>query len=89
MEYPLYKNENSYYLIINKAINYNIALEFTTFSTIIISNEKLAKYSLIEFNEENLNDFGINNLIIFDNKIYQFNNWLDVFNYYKRFKNNL
>ena len=42
MEYPLYKNDNNYYLIINKAINYNLAIEFNTFNNILISNNKLS-----------------------------------------------
>ena len=32
MDYPLYMNDNNYYIITNKAINYNVALEFDTFS---------------------------------------------------------
>ena len=52
MDYPLYMNDNNYYLIINKGINYNIALEFNTFNNIFINNDDLSKYLYIEFNEE-------------------------------------
>lgn len=92
MEYNLYLNNNNYFLITNKAINFSIALEFKTFNNKIISNEELEKYSLVEFNEENLNivlkylnidlnDIKHNNYIKINNKIFKFNNWLDVFNY--------
>jgi hypothetical protein len=82
MDYPLYMNDNNYYLIINKGINYNIALEFNTFNNIFINNEDLSKYLYIEFNEENLKEF-LN--IEVDNNIYKFNNWLDVFKFYKEY----
>jgi hypothetical protein len=92
MDYPLYKDDNKYYLITCKAINYNIAVEFDTFKNLFISNDKLANLSFIEFNEENLMMFDIYDFILFDDKIYRFNNWLDVFEYFKNrklFKNNL
>jgi len=92
MDYPLYLNDDKYYIIINNAISYNIGLEIKTSNKIFISNELLSNYLLIEFNEENLNnvldDLNINrknpncNNILFNNKIYKFNNWIDVFNYY-------
>ena len=59
---------------------------------IFISNDKLANLSLIEFNEENLKMFDLYDFILIDDKIYRFNNWLDVFEYFKNrklFKNNL
>lgn len=87
MEYPLYfnNNENKYYLIINEAVNYNIAIEFETFTNSLISNETLFNFIYIDFNEENLNNFFKEfNLSISNNKkFYRFNNWLDVFNFYK------
>ena len=92
MDYPLYKDNNKYYLITCKAINYNIAVEFDTFKNLFISNDKLANLSFIEFNKENLMMFDIYDFILFDDKIYRFNNWLDVFEYFKNrklFKNNL
>lgn len=82
MNYSLYKNDDIYYLIINKAINYNIAVDITTFSNILISNEVLSKFNLIDFNEENLKEILIYlNIDIVNHRI--FNNWLDVINYYK------
>jgi|688.fasta_scaffold1272195_3 hypothetical protein len=92
MDYHLYKDNNKYYLITCKAINYNIAVEFDTFKNLFISNDKLANLSLIEFNEENLKMFDLYDFILIDDKIYRFNNWLDVFEYFKNrklFKNNL
>jgi hypothetical protein len=89
MDYPLYMNDDSkYYIIINKGINYNIALEFITFNNILISNDDLSKFIYIEFNEDNLNKFlniKFDNYIKYNNKIYKFNNWLDVFNFYKEY----
>lgn len=84
MEYPLYFIDNNYYLIINKATYYNIAIQFETFNNLLISNEILSNSIYIEFNKENLNNFikKINTLINND-KIDIFNNWLEVFNYYK------
>lgn len=85
MEYPLYfNNDNKYYLIINQAINFNIAIEFETFNNLLISNETLSNYIYIEFNDENLNKF-LNEFKLFsyNNKFYRYNNWLDVFEFYK------
>jgi hypothetical protein len=85
MDYPLYTNNNNYYIIINKAINYNVALEFNTFSNILISNEDLSQFLYIEFNEKNLKEF-LNIYSYSYNYInYKFNNWLDVFNFYKEY----
>jgi hypothetical protein len=90
MDYPLYMNDNNYYIITNKAINYNVALEFDTFSNILISNEDLSQFLYIEFNEKNLKEF-LNMYSYNYNYInYKFNNWLDVFNFTKNiYKNNL
>jgi len=54
MDYPLYMNKDKYFLIINKALNYSIAIEFDTFNNILISNDIISNSFLIEFNEENL-----------------------------------
>jgi hypothetical protein len=86
MDYPLYMNKDKYFLIINKALNYSIAIEFDTFNNILISNDIISNSFLIEFNEENLKNLlniDYDNFIINNNKICRFNNWLDVFNYYK------
>lgn len=84
MEYPLYFIDNNYYLIINKAIYYNIAIQFETFNNLLISNEILSNSIYIEFNKENLNNFIKKfNTFINNDKIDIFNNWLEVFNYYK------
>jgi len=84
MEYPLYFIDNNYYLIINKAIYYNIAIQFETFNNLLISNEILSNSIYIEFNKENLNNFIKKfNTLINNDKIDIFNNWLEVFNYYK------
>jgi hypothetical protein len=86
MDYPLYMNKDKYFLIINKALNYSIAIDFDTFNNILISNDIISNSVLIEFNEENLKkilNIDYDNFIINNNKICRFNNWLDVFNYYK------
>jgi len=86
MEYMLYfnNNDNKYYLIINKAINYNIVIEFETFNKLLVSNETLSNFIYIEFNEDNLNIFLKEfKLSSYNKKFYRFNNWLDVFNFYK------
>ena len=84
MEYPLYFIDNNYYLIINKALYYNIAIQFETFNNLLISNEILSNSIYIEFNKENLNNFIKKfNTLINNDKIDIFNNWLEVFNYYK------
>lgn len=96
MNYPLYIKNDNYYLITNKGVNYNIALEFTTFNNKIISNEDLNELKMIDFNEENikilmknfnmdLSDFENYNFIKIKNNIYKINNWLDVFNLCARF----
>jgi len=86
MEYPLYfnNNNNKYFIIINQAINFNLVLEFETFNKLLISNEILSNSTFIDFNDENLNKF-LNefNILLNNNKIYRFNNWLEVFEYYK------
>jgi hypothetical protein len=82
MEYLLYfnNNDNKYYLIINKAINFNIAIEFETFNKLLISNEILSNSKYIEFNEDNLNNF----LKEFNfSKLYRFTSWIEVFEFYK------
>lgn len=84
MEYPLYFNNNNYYLIINEAVNFNIAIQFETFNKLLISNEILSNSIYIEFNKENLNNFIKQfNTLINNDKIDIFNNWLEVFNFYK------
>ena len=84
MEFPLYYIDNSYYLITNKAINYNIAIEFETFNKLLISNEKLNNSIYIEFNEYNLNNFIKEfNTLLNNDKINKFNNWLEVIKFYK------
>jgi hypothetical protein len=86
MEYPLYfnNNNNNYFIIINQAVNYNLVLEFETFNKLLISNEILSNSTYIEFNDENLkqllNEF---NILYNTNIKYRFNNWLDVFEFYK------
>lgn len=96
MNYPLYIKNHNYYLITNKGINYNIALEFTTYTNKIISNDELIELKLIEFNQDNikilmknfimdLSDFDDYHLIKIHNNIYKINNWLDVFNLCARF----
>jgi hypothetical protein len=86
MEYPLYFNNdnNNYFIIINQAVNYNLVLEFETFNKLLISNEILSNSTYIEFNDENLkqllNEF---NILYNTNIKYRFNNWLDVFEFYK------
>jgi hypothetical protein len=86
MEYLLYfnNNDNKYYLITNEAINYNIVIEFETFNNLLLSNETLSNYICIEFNDDNLNNFLKEfKFSSFNNKFYRFNNWLDVFDFYK------
>jgi len=96
MNYPLYIKNDNYYLITNKGVNYNIALEFLTFNNKIISNEELIELKLIEFNEENikilmknliidLSNFEDYHFIKIHNNIYKINNWLDVFNLCARY----
>lgn len=94
-EYPLYMKDNKYYLLIDRAINYNIAVEFITYNNKFISNNELKNdYILVEFNENNLkillknifnnivyNELSEFNYIIYYEKIYKLNNWLDVFNF--------
>jgi hypothetical protein len=86
MEYLLYfnNNDNKYYIIINEAINYNIVIEFETFNNLLLSNETLSNYICIEFNDNNLNNFLKEfNFSSYNKKFYRFNNWLDVFEFYK------
>ena len=86
MEYLLYfnNNDNKYYIIINEAINYNIVIEFETFNNLLLSNETLSNYICIEFNDNNLNNFLKEfNFSSYNKKFSRFNNWLDVFEFYK------
>lgn len=96
MNYPLYIKNDNYYLITNKGMNYNIALEFLTFNNKIISNDELIELKLIDFNIDNikllmnnfnmdLSDFEDYHLIKINNNIYKINNWLDLFNLCARY----
>jgi hypothetical protein len=92
MDYPLYMKNDNYYLITNKGNYYNIALEYMTFKNKLICNEELSSFKLIEFNQENIKellkdykidfkDFDDFNYILFNNNLYKFNNWMDVFKF--------
>jgi hypothetical protein len=86
MEYPLYfnNNNNNYFIIINQAVNYNLVLEFETFTKLLISNEILSNSTYIEYNDENLKQLLNKFNILYNTNIKnRFNNWLDVFNFYK------
>lgn len=91
MDYPLYMKNDNYYLITNKGINYNIALDMT-FNNKLICNDELSSLKLIVFNEDNIKevlkdykidfkDFNDYNYILFNNNLYKFNNWMDVFKF--------
>jgi len=97
MNNSLYMKDSKYFLITNKGTSYNIALEFLTYNNKIISNDDLnCYYIIIDFNEENLKmifnnigifnsidfkDFKEYNYILYYDKIYKLNNWLDVFQF--------
>ena len=96
MEGCLYKNNENYYLI-NNIATYNIlVLEFETFRSYFISKDNF-DYEIIEYNSDNIQQILDNysefkdyidytflkdfNQITYNNRIYYFRSWNDVFNF--------
>lgn len=49
-----YEGQDKFYLITIRGDYFNIATELISFSTMIISNELLAKYKKLDFNKKNI-----------------------------------
>lgn len=92
MSFSLYFNNESYYLIIQKGIDWNIVMEFGNFTTRCINNDELDKMEKLEFNSTNINkvignnynidtkNFDENHYIYINNKWFYVDNWQSLFN---------
>jgi len=92
MSFPLYYNNGSYYLIIEKGMSFNVAIECNNSSNRFISNEDLNSYAEVDLNSENINKLlkslgkdaiansADNGYLLFNNQLFHINNWRDVFN---------
>ena len=92
MSFPLYHHNGNFYLLIQRGMSFNIAVECHNSSNRFISNEDLCKFEELELNSDNLKKFlkalgkdshadaAENGYLLYNNQLYHINDWRDVFN---------
>jgi hypothetical protein len=96
MSFPLYYNNGSYLLIVQKGTAWNIIMEYGSFNTRCIGNEDINNMLEIELNAENikllfstnknlanidLTNFDEHHYFYYKNNIYYINDWRNIFKF--------
>ena len=92
MSFPLYHHNGNFYLLIQRGMSFNVAVECHNSNNRFISNEDLCNFEELELNGDNLAKFlkalgkdsyasaAENGYLIYNDQLYHINNWRDVYN---------
>lgn len=92
MSFPLYQHNGNFYLLTQRGMSFNIAVECHNSNNKFISNEELCNYEELELNSENLKKLlkalgkdslpnsVENGYLLYNDQLYHINDWRDVLN---------
>jgi len=92
MSFPLYHYNGNFYLLIQRGMSFNVAVECHNSNNKFISNEDLCNYEELELNGDNVKRLlkalgkdshagaADNGYLLYNSQLYHINNWRDVYN---------